>query len=278
MEAMTLREKARIVESAEAAYLAASFGNASPEVAEALGMKAFQMWGGVATIMANDPTGGFWSRCIGMGIDREISTDLLEALDSLYLMSDGKSICFQVSPIAQPVNYEDVLEANGYVRGRTWEKLLRELHDVPEVETYLEIKELGVEHAPEYGEVCCATFGMPGPHLVAWVNDHLGKPDWRAFGAFDGAKMVGVGAMYARGDVACLVSGATLPEYRGRGAQSAIMVARLNAAAEMELSWASTETGSETADSPNPSLHNMERLGFEVVYQRYNWIKSFEPK
>ena len=81
--------------------------------------------------------------------------------------------------------------------------------------------------------------------------------------------------MYLRGDVACLSGASTLEAYRGRGAQSALMVARLNAAAEMDLSWASTETASEADGAPNHSLRNMQRLGFEVVYERYNWRKAY---
>ena len=89
---MNQKEKARIVESAEAAYLAATFAAAPADVAAELGMTVFQMWGGVAAIMANDPSGGFWSRTLGIGIDRPISTDFLEAIDSLYLANGGKSI------------------------------------------------------------------------------------------------------------------------------------------------------------------------------------------
>ena len=272
---MNQKEKARIVESAEAAYLAATFAAAPADVAAELGMKVFQMWGGVAGIMANDPSGGFWSRTIGIGIDRPISTDFLEAIDSLYLANGGKSNLLQISPIAQPINWEDLVEAAGYTRGRTWVKLLRELNDLPEVESSLTVRELGVEDAPLYGKTYWAGFGMTHPVFEKWMNGHLGREDWRHFGAFDGKTMVGVGAMYLRGDVACLSGASTLESYRGRGAQSALMVARLAAAAEMELSWASTETASETDDSPNHSLRNMQRLGFEVVYERYNWRKAY---
>lgn len=36
--------------------------------------------------------------------------------------------------------------------------------------------------------------------------------------------------------------------------------------------WIGTETGSESPYSPNPSLHNMRRLGFTELYARENWL------
>jgi hypothetical protein len=277
---MNLKEKARIVEAAEAAYLAASFSAAPPEIAKELGMKVFQMWGGVASLMLNDPTNGFWSRIVGIGIDRSISIDFLEAIDSLYIANGyantgGHKITLQISPIAKPEDYEGVLEFNGYKRGHTWVKLLRELHDIPDADTDLHIRELDREDVPEYGRVYWEGFGLAFPPFTDWMNAHVGLSDWKMYGAFDGPKLVAVSAMYARGDVACLSGSTTLPFYRKRGAQSAMMVARLKAAAEMDLSWASTETGSETIDRPNSSLHNMNRMGFEVLYERYNWLKKF---
>lgn len=277
---MNLKEKARIVEAAEAAYLAASFSAAPPEVAQVLGMKVYQMWGGVASLMLNDPTNGFWSRVIGIGIDRSISIDFLEAIDSLYLANGfaedgGHQITLQISPVAKPDDYEAVLEFNGYHRGHTWTKLLRELHDIPDGDTDLHIRELDREDVPEYGRVYWEGFGIVHPQFADWMNAQLGLPDWKMYGAFDGPKMVAVSAMYARGDVACLSGSTTLPFYRKRGAQSAMMVARLKAAAEMDLSWASTETRSETTDYSNTSLRNMNRMGFEVLYERFNWLKKF---
>ena len=269
------KEKARIVEAAEAAYLAASFSLAPADVAKELGMKVFQVWGGVASLMANDPTGGFWSRVIGIGIVRPISVDFLEAIESLYITNGCKVATVQVSPLAQPENFEDLLSAAGFVKGHSWIKLLRELNDIPDVESDLEVREIETSAGDEYGRVYWDGFGLPDPTLQKWMSAHVGKPDWKIYGAFDGATMVGVGALYLRGDVACLSGAATLESHRNRGAQSALMVARLRAASELDLSWASTETGSESEGEPNPSLHNMRRLGFEEVYQRYNWVKRY---
>lgn len=78
--------------------------------------------------------------------------------------------------------------------------------------------------------------------------------------------------LFVRGDTGHLVGAATLAEARGRGAQSALMRVRVEEARRRGCRWIGTETGAESVDSPNPSLHNMRRLGFTELYERQNWI------
>ena len=50
------------------------------------------------------------------------------------------------------------------------------------------------------------------------------------------------------------------------------MSVRVADALEAGADWITCETGAETAESPNPSLHNMRRLGLGEQYERVNWI------
>jgi GNAT superfamily N-acetyltransferase len=84
--------------------------------------------------------------------------------------------------------------------------------------------------------------------------------------------MISAANLFIANDVAVLGGAATLPDHRGRGGQSALMSARIAAAAAAGCEWFSTETGAESDDDPNPSLHNMRRLGFVELYERTNWI------
>jgi hypothetical protein len=47
---------------------------------------------------------------------------------------------------------------------------------------------------------------------------------------------------------------------------------RISDALDAGAEWITSETGAETLDSPNPSLHNMRRLGLGEQYERTNWI------
>jgi hypothetical protein len=50
------------------------------------------------------------------------------------------------------------------------------------------------------------------------------------------------------------------------------MAQRIRAAAEAGCEWVITETGEDLPRRLNPSYHNMIRTGFNLAYQRANYI------
>jgi hypothetical protein len=86
-----------------------------------------------------------------------------------------------------------------------------------------------------------------------------------------GGEVVGTAGMYVHGEVAQFFGGATLEPYRRRGAQTALLRARIRDAVAAGCRWASAETGVERPGGHNSSLHNMLRAGFGVLYERENW-------
>jgi len=65
---------------------------------------------------------------------------------------------------------------------------------------------------------------------------------------------------------------ATLPAHRRRGAQSALIAARIRAAAEAGAEVVVTETGEIVDDRPTISYRNILRAGFRAVYLRPNYV------
>ena len=80
------------------------------------------------------------------------------------------------------------------------------------------------------------------------------------------------GALFVKGDVGWLGIASTLPAYRPRGAQGALMARRIRDGADLGCRWLVTETGEDTPHHPNPSYHNMLRTGFSLAYRRPNYI------
>lgn len=81
-----------------------------------------------------------------------------------------------------------------------------------------------------------------------------------------------VGSIFVNGECADMFGGATLAGARGRGAQSALLTARIMAAREAGCRWIVAETGSESPGEHNSSLHNMHRAGFRPLYERLTWL------
>ena len=79
------------------------------------------------------------------------------------------------------------------------------------------------------------------------------------------------GAMYASDAWAWLGGGATVPEFRNRGAQKALIAARVNEGAIHGVKTFVVETAEPSAGTKNISHENLVAMGFARVYTRMNF-------
>jgi GNAT superfamily N-acetyltransferase len=112
---------------------------------------------------------------------------------------------------------------------------------------------------------------MP-PALQPLMAAAVGRTHWHHYMAWDGDAPAAAAALFIRDGAGWLGVAATLPAYRRRGAQGALMARRLQDGAALGCRWFATETGQDRPDKPNPSFHNMQRAGFIVAYQRPNYL------
>jgi hypothetical protein len=82
-------------------------------------------------------------------------------------------------------------------------------------------------------------------------------------------------AVYCRGEYAWIDFASTLPGYRGRGGQAALLARRIADGAALGCKWLVVETAEATPEKPAPSYRNMRRYGFEVAYVRPNYLYKF---
>lgn len=89
-----------------------------------------------------------------------------------------------------------------------------------------------------------------------------------AFLAYEDGVAAGGGTLFVHEGVALLGGAATLPAFRKRGMQTALVHARLDHAARLgcDLASSSTQPGST-------SQRNLERQGFQVVYNRFKMAR-----
>jgi GNAT superfamily N-acetyltransferase len=154
---------------------------------------------------------------------------------------------------------------------RTWAKFVRG-PETASARSTLTIRALDQGEARVFGEVAARTYGMP-PAAARWLSSLVGRPRWTCFVAFDGSEPVATGAIFIDGTSSWLGIGATLPDHRGQGAQSALLAARIEAASRHGCEALTTETGVPLPDEAGPSYGNIQRLGFRVVYQRTNYCR-----
>jgi ribosomal protein S18 acetylase RimI-like enzyme len=140
--------------------------------------------------------------------------------------------------------------------------------DIPE--SPFRIEEMGNGQQELFGRIAAEANELP-----MWMSDGfsatIGLPSWYHYLVFDGDDPIAAAALRAEGEYAWCCFAGTIPEHRGRGAQRALLHRRIHDAAVAGCDWIVAET------SVNPvSLRNMQRVGFEIVYERPNYLAELK--
>jgi GNAT superfamily N-acetyltransferase len=208
------------------------------------------------------------NRVLGLGLTHPADEETLAAIEGYF---GGPPPCVAVTPEAQPPELTTWLEEGGLQPGYAWTKFIRAAARVPPKPTALRVERV-TEGAP-FGSAFVSGYGLPQA-LAPWFAAVAHRHGWQCFVAFDGDQPAGAGALYVSGEVGWLGMAATVPAHRGKGAQGAILAARIGAAAAAGCSVVVTETGSPVEGKPGPSFRNILRAGFEPAYERENWVPA----
>lgn len=214
-----------------------------------------------------------FNRTIGLGVRVPASRDTVDALVARYRAAGITRFGIQLCPSARPADVAEWLTANGLRVSDYWTKVYMPHGAARPVETDLRITRIDVTLADRFAQVACEAFGMPAT-LGPFLSAAIGRAGWHHYIAWDGSEAAAVGALFVHGDVGWLGIGATLPAYRRRGAQGALMTRRIADGTALGCRWFATETGKDRPGKPNPSFHNMLRNGFTVAYQRPNYMQK----
>jgi GNAT superfamily N-acetyltransferase len=160
----------------------------------------------------------------------------------------------------------------GLIENGAWAKLTRPAPVAPlSTEGPVRARLAGIDDAPTFGKLMCAGFGFPAELEPLW-SCLVGKSGWACFIAELEGTPVGTGALFIEGDCAWLGAGATLSEYRNRGAQKALINARLNEGLAQGVSLFAVETSEPQEGQPNISFGNLTKAGFKLSYIRKNYL------
>ena len=244
----------------------------NPEIARRIGIGLHRAGTATALLMGSFEALMF-NRVIGLGLGQPATKVEVDELIESYRQAGIKRYGFQLIPGAQPAGLPGWLGKQGFRAGDNWAKCIRGNEPAPQVQTDLEIKPVGPEEAGAFARIACNVFHLPD-FLQPWTASLVGRAGWNHYMAYDGSKPVATGSLFVRNEVGWLGSGATLHEYRQRGAQGAIMARRIKDGLEQGCRWLVTETPEDTPARPNPSYHNMRRTGFKLAYLRRTYLSS----
>jgi hypothetical protein len=242
------------------------YATAPANVADELGLAHRQIADG-ALILSRKLDHIMLCRLQGFGVEVPATATGLDDAISTFRNARIRNWIVQLAPTADTLAM--LLAERSFRRHpRTWAKFVF-AGEPPETRTDLAIREIDRRYANAFGEVARTAFELP-PLAGPWIAGIVGRPRFRTFMAFDGELPVACGTVFIDGDASWLGFGATLAAHRGRGAQGAILAARVRASREAGVTLISTETGIPHFDEAGPSFRNIQRAGFRVAYERPN--------
>ncbi|KAA0250919.1 N-acetyltransferase [Acidobacteria bacterium ACD] len=211
--------------------------------------------------------GGPLSRAVGLGLRGPVTAGELDRVEGFYRRLGGPSQV-DVCPLADR-SLLSLLGERGYRVSELNTVLVRALDPLEgfaPLPPGLDVAPAGPEEAETWAAAVAAGFAgdeeVTGELFdVALALFHVGAAT--AFLARVGGEVAGGGVLTIREGLAALFATSTLPAFRNRGVQTALLGARLATAAARgaDLAVCYTLPGSG-------SQRNVERLGFGVVYTK----------
>ena len=246
------------------------YGAASDASVSACGIQ-LERAGEAMAIVASQADVLALNRVNGFGLERPATAAEVDTVVELYTAAQVPRFFVQVCPSGPAAQLPRLLEDRGFRHYNNWVKLHRDASPLPPASTDLDVRRIDDRHAEDFGRLVAENFGWPDP-MARWVAETVGRPDWYHYLAFDDDKPVASGAFFVAGAVCWIDFATTLPECRGRGAQSALLVRRISDAADLGCRRVIVETAEDKPEKPAPSFRNQLRFGFQVAYTRPNYI------
>lgn len=214
-------------------------------------------------------------RVTGAGLDRPFTAADLNRIEQFY-RSHGAPSQVDLCPMHGPGVFE-IFKERGYAIAELNNVLYRKLEAMDELHLAgseaFEVRRARFEEAEQAGAIVEKAFfpdGAPEAFRGLIAPLYQMERGLALVAALDG-KLVACGAGVVIPDhrVFALCGAGTLVEYRGRGLQTALVIARMHAAAKVGCEYAVVVTQGGTT-----SQRNVERLGFRVAYSKVTVIKQ----
>ncbi len=215
-------------------------------------------------------------RATGAGLDQPLTKEDVDRIEGFYKRCKAPSQV-DLTPLHGPEVFE-MFKERGYAIAELNNVLYRKLdpgEKFPPPPKDCEIRRSHPEEADITGQIVETAFFPDGaPEAFRGLIDPLYQMENAlAFVAAMDDKPVacGTGLVISEHKVFALCGAGTLAEHRGRGLQTALLRARMDAAVKAGCEYAVVVTQGGTT-----SQRNAERLGFRVAYSKVTVIKQMD--
>jgi GNAT superfamily N-acetyltransferase len=213
-------------------------------------------------------------RAVGLGLDRPLTAEDLDRVEGFYRSHHAPSQV-DLTPVHEPAVFE-MFKKRGYgiaeLNNVLW-RPLRPDESFPGAPPGVELRAGRPEEADSFADIVAPSFHetvQPPEGFHQMLAPLFQIPGVISFVASVNGVMAGVGAglMIPEHHIVALFGAGTVPEFRRRGIQTAVLGVRLKLAAEAGCELAVVVTQGATV-----SQRNSERVGFRVAYSKVTVIK-----
>jgi GNAT superfamily N-acetyltransferase len=216
-----------------------------------------------------DGVGSPLTQTFGVGLFDPIGVTALAELEAFFT-ARGSSTSHEISTLSAGETLR-LLQARGYTaieHSTVWVRPTIASPDGPP--PAIDVRRIDRSEFATWARVSAQGWSSAGAEVSAFV-EQFGTIMAEAHGvtcflAEVDAEPIAAAALNMTTDVALLAGASTVPSARGRGAQRALLDARLAYAAAQGIDLAMIVTQPE-----GPSKRNAERVGFRPVYNRSKW-------
>lgn len=215
-----------------------------------------------------DGVGSPLTQTFGLGLFNPFLEPEFDQIEAFF-GERGATTSHEVSSFAADATV-GLLPVRGYVPIEHSTVLLRDTSPVTLAGSHITVRVLPPSEAEAWAGISAQGWSSEGG-AVATLVEQMGRVIAQARGVhcfvadLDG-QPVAAGALHLSGDVAVLAGASTIPSARRRGAQLALLQARLAFASARGINLAMVVTQPSSA-----SQRNAERQGFAPVYSRTKW-------
>jgi len=235
----------------------------------AVGAVSEQIAGGIAAFTGVDSP---ITQALGVGMDGPVTETELDRLEDFFF-SRGAAVALELCPFADR-SLVELISKRPYRLEEFSTVLVRELkigEGFFEPAAGVTVREAEPHESQQYARLVAEGFDDTVPvtqPLINIVEAFFQRGSGRCFLTFVNGQAVGGGSVAIHDGIAELYGASTVTRFRGRGAQTALLNARMTWAVKHNCPLATTTTAPGTT-----SQRNFERAGFRVVYSRTKMIR-----
>jgi len=212
------------------------------------------------------------TQAIGLGLCGPVSADEFNGLETFYF-SRGEPVRVETCPLADPSLFEHYKERHYYTTEFS-NVMVRPVdsHVSPPAPAEIKIRLAGPDELELWALTVAQGFAENYPvtqEVIRVMKMFATSDNTNCYLARIDGRVAGGATLGIRGRIAGLFGASTLPDYRNRGVQTALLHWRLRRAAE-----AGCELAISLAQPGSNSQRNIARLGFQTLYTRVKFERS----